>query len=91
MARIRSDEFIDFALKGKNQKINGNLTMKGNDILSYTTKIAEVDRDKKIVRVNDGDFWRSKTTKNHLAAIDLGFKYLWTGSEKWTKELVQRF
>jgi hypothetical protein len=73
MARIRSTEFVKFCETGKTQRF-GNLVMKGDDVYSYHTKIATVDRNAKIIRMNEQTY--SKTTSCHQSAIVRGHGYL---------------
>jgi hypothetical protein len=73
MARIRSSEFVTFVQSGKTFKF-GALTMKGNEVRSYNTVIATVDRDNKTVTINPRKY--SVTTTIHQRAAEIGTHYL---------------
>jgi hypothetical protein len=73
MARIRSNEFVTFVNTGKSFKF-GSLTMKGNEVRSYNTVIATVDRDHKTVTINPRKY--SVTTTVHQRAAEVGMHCL---------------
>ena len=73
MARIRSSEFITFVNTGKTMKF-GALTMKGDEVRSYNTVIATVDRANKTVTLNPRKY--SVTTTIHQSAAKVGLHYL---------------
>ena len=73
MTRIRSNEFVTFVNTGKSFKF-GALTMKGNEVLSYNTVIATVDRDNKTVTINRRKY--SMTTTIHQGAVEVGMHHL---------------
>lgn len=73
MARIRSSEFVTFVHTGKPFKF-GALTMKGDEVRSYNTVIATVDRANKIVTINPRKY--SVTTTVHQRAAEAGMHYL---------------
>ena len=73
MARIRSSEFVTFVNTGKSFKF-GALTMKGNEVRSYNTVIATVDRTNKTVTINPRKY--SVTTTIHQRAAEVGMHYL---------------
>lgn len=73
MARIRSSEFVTFVHTSKPFKF-GALTMKGDEVRSYNTVIATVDRANKIVTINPRKY--SVTTTIHQRAAEVGMHYL---------------
>lgn len=73
MARIRSSEFVTFVNTGKSFKF-GALTMKGDEVRSYNTVIAMIDRGNKIVTINPRKY--SVTTTIHQRAAEVGMHYL---------------
>ena len=73
MGRIRSNEFVTFVNTGKSFKF-GALTMKGNEVRSYNTVIATVDRVNKVVAINPRKY--SVTTTVHQRAAETGMYYL---------------
>ena len=73
MARIRSNEFVDFVRTSKTYRF-GALTMKDNVVRSYNTVIATVDRDNKVVTINPRKY--SVTTTIHQRAAEVGMHYL---------------
>lgn len=73
MARIRSSEFVTFVHTGKTFKF-GSLVMAGNEVRSYSTVIATVDRANKTVTINPRKY--SVTTTIHQRAAQVGMHYL---------------
>jgi len=73
MARIRSSEFVTYVNTGKGFKF-GSLTMKGDEVRSYNTVIATVDRANKTVTINPRKY--SVTTTVHQCAVEIGMCYL---------------
>jgi len=90
MAKTRYNEFTEFCLNGTKKKINGNLSMEGDEVYSYSTKIGEVNRKNKTILLNDGDFRRSMTTNRHLSAITSGYG-ITLKNLGWKLELVNGF
>ena len=66
MARIRSNEFVDFVRFGKNCR-HGALEMKGNEVRSYGVLIAQVDRASRTITFNEHKY--SRTTSTHQSAV----------------------
>jgi len=73
MPRIHDDSFVEFVNTGKTQR-NGSLTMKGNEVKSYSTVIAKVDRVRKVVDFNTDHY--SVTTDRHQSAVTRGMNKL---------------
>lgn len=69
MAKVRSNEFVDFVRYSADQRY-GSLEMKGNEVRSYGVLIATVDRDAKIVHYNTKKF--SVTTSRHQNSVGAG-------------------
>lgn len=73
MARIRSNEFVDFVRLGKNCR-HGALEMKGNEVRSYGVLIAKVDRQAGKIGFNEHKY--SVTTSCHQSAIERSYSRL---------------
>lgn len=73
MARIRSAEFVSFVRTNKKHRF-GALTMVDNEVRSYNTVIATVDRVNKVVTINPAKY--SVTTTIHQHAAMNGMHYL---------------
>lgn len=69
MANYHHAPFADFATSGKTQR-QGNLTMVGDSVFSYSMKIATVNREEKTISLRDTQV--SKTTSMHQGAVRLG-------------------
>ena len=76
MAKIRSNEFVKFVETGKRARF-GELLFVGDEVYSYDTKIAIVDRSRKEVYFNPEKY--SKTTSCHQKAVEVGTALLASG------------
>jgi hypothetical protein len=69
MVNYHHAPFADFAMTGKSQR-QGNLSMTGDSVFSYSMKIATVNREAKTITLRDTKV--SKTTSMHQGAVRLG-------------------
>lgn len=76
MAITRYREFVAFALDGKKRKFSA-LRMEGNQVWSYHTVIAEVDRSTRTINLLTTKF--SRTTTRHQSAVSMSGHYLPNG------------
>jgi len=79
MASYHHKPFATFALTGKGSR-HGALVMRGDEVFSYDTKIAHVNRENKRVILVTRKF--SRTTSMHQGAVRLGVT-LHLASQGW--------